>query len=386
VVTAVVFTACDDSVNSLFDEDAVFGPQPVVQSMSPADGWLAGVDEVVISGQHFGTNPDQVFVFFDGQKALVNQVSDTELRVRPPVVVGEDLPVQISTLSSDKYSEIVPYTLSAAYQRVELRAGSTRPFGVTTDPDGNIFMYAEEDGASVGVLRRDVDTGEYSVYASVPRFNWRTLRYGSDGSLYLIRPVVRAIFRIPPGGGALGARFVAPNGNAFASMDFDPNGNAWAVGSPTNIFRFDVETAAGQAFEVPGNWRGVRYYNNNLYVVGNVEQNEVVWRIPINANNELETPVELLNYEDGGSLQSIQIADDGEIFVALSQSPGFIRFFEGESVQPLYPGVLDFNYVDAFWASGTEILVTMDATPSLEEERTLRTVNVLKDPSPYYGF
>ena len=61
-------------------------------------------------------------------------------------------------------------------------------------------------------------------------------------------------------------------------------------------------------------------------------------------------------------------------------------FFEGESVQPLYPGVLDFNYVDAFWASGTEILVTMDATPSLEEERTLRTVNVLKDPSPYYGF
>ena len=69
--------------------------------MSPADGWLAGVDEVVIRANISGTNPDQVFVFFDGQKALVKQVSEPSFGVRPPVVVGEDLPVQISTLSSE---------------------------------------------------------------------------------------------------------------------------------------------------------------------------------------------------------------------------------------------------------------------------------------------
>ena len=121
-------------------------------------------------------------------------------------------------------------------------------------------------------MRRDVDTGEYSVYASVPRFNWRTLRYGSDGSLYLIRPVVRAIFRIPPGGGALGARFVAPMVTPLLPWISIPTGTHGLLDLLPTYSDLMLKTAAGQDLSrVPGNWRGVRYYNNNLYVVGNVE-------------------------------------------------------------------------------------------------------------------
>ena len=67
-----------------------------------------------------------------------------------------------------------------------------------------------------------------------------------------------------------------------------------------------------------------------------------------------------------GHYKSIQIADDGEIFVALSQSPGFIRIFEGEKCSaalfflPVY-WILTMSTLSG--ASGTEILVTMDATP-----------------------
>lgn len=108
---ATGMVSCKDG-NSVFDPNyEPSRPNPVVTDISPAGGYLAGVDSVIVTGENFATDPDSVTINFGGFPGIVKSATPTRLVVRPGTKHGEDLSVRVSVRGAELFSDNYPYTL-----------------------------------------------------------------------------------------------------------------------------------------------------------------------------------------------------------------------------------------------------------------------------------
>ena len=218
--------ACDTGpAESLYDPDFEGAPDPVVTGIEPSGSALAGVSEIVIRGENFGSDPDAVRVYFGDTRAELLEASPTQLRVRAPNLTPGTVNIRVSVVGALDLSNPMPYALEAAVADFGDIKTFEEPFGIASDAAGNLYVSLFSTNVSAGI-KRITPEGERSDYISTT-FKWEDLAFGPDGGLYGVRGV-RAAFRFPPGGGPQETWAVIPDNSArLTAIDFDADGHAW---------------------------------------------------------------------------------------------------------------------------------------------------------------
>ena len=302
LVLLLVMTGCTGESTSLFDPDyQPERPDPSISVIEPQDGWLAGVEGVVIRGENFSEEADENRVYFDGIPGTVLSSSSSEINVRPAQVTGDDVEVKLTVRGAINFSNSMSYNLDQPVFQAPGSIANDNVLGVATDADGNIFFSYQEGGVPRGIRFWDTDAETTERYLP-SQFNWSSLKIGPDGLVYGARNIF-GIYRETPGGTIDNNPFaIGTSGEAYVDMDFDPDHNLWAVGNNENIFRINIDTGDVVPFPFEGNLRAVKYYDGKLYMGGRFDDGTEegsleIWTLDV-ANGEVSNPQQYLNISE----------------------------------------------------------------------------------------
>ena len=392
ILLAVLTTgliSCKDG-NSVFDPDyEPTRPNPVVTNISPQGGYLAGVDSVIVTGENFATDPDSLTVNFGGSAGVVKRASKTELVVRPGTIWGEDLNVRVSVRGAEFFSDSYSYTLFQPFGFYPGVDGNSNPnTPVAVDAQNNVYAILNTGGiirytriSPDGTITEDnaryqgeLD-GNDNPYPSdsTMRFNsYSALQVGPNGDLFMAQQSLRAIFVKTFGDDIRESVWAASSTNALKIRDmvFDNNGFLWVVGIDSDeIHRFAVSNRAEAKTSFPGQLLSVAFYanNNELYVGGEIEGSQKVWKFTIDGGGNL-TQGEL--YFDFGQYYEGEVSDmifasNGELLITTGAAdeniskPSIVRVFPDGSHEAMYEGMLKPGASSITWRDDNIAVVTV---------------------------
>lgn len=379
VLAVLALAGCNEEPPaSLYSENYVSRPQPVVTALNPPASALAGVTTVTITGTNFSPTLAENQVFFDATPAAILTASATQLTVRAPNLVKDTVQVRVSVFKSDKYSEARQYRLLAAVSDFGGLAKTDEPYAVTADAQGNVYVSISASG--VKKITPDGVKSDYASHAAGVT-KWSAMKIGPGGVLYSAR-ILRVIYQTPAGGGA---PVIWVTGSAIGNiydMDFDAQGNVWAGGNNTSVYRVKQDKSI-KAFPFTCNARSMRVFNGHLYVGGKVDTMEGVWRAPIISADSLGAFELYYNFSasySGFVVNAVTFAADGDMYIGTDAPPAVVIVHPNKSAEPLYPGLFSPITLLFTWGTGDDMyLVRSINTPQLIK------ATMLKPGAPYYG-
>ena len=392
---------CKYDAPSLFDPGTA--PQPIVDSLSPAGGALAGIDTIRVYGKNFSANPADDGVYFNA--TLVNntgiiQASTTMLTLKAPAISGDTIFVRVFVIGAVDFSPTVRYSMKAAIDSLTVFASGEGGYGLSLGSDGNLYASLSNANLSVkdeGIFRINADgtiqTPAYILPTTSPvNQQWPAFKFGPSNAAYAVKGS-RAVYKLVPGqsnpGGTPWAVF--PSG-AINDLDFDPGHNLWMGGSglktgadTTNIVMATL-TPTTQTYHFPGTVRSVRYFDGYLYFAATVEGVSQVWRASVSGTT-LGTPEVYFDASTAYSgavptIYAIAFSAGGDMYVGLD-GPDYLIIVHANGVidkpYSLYvsSGVL-YSACKAFAWVGTTLYATT-ATG------TLLRIATGQQSAPYYG-
>ena len=390
IALILAFAGCDGESSSLYDPNyEPDRPDPSISLIEPEDGWLAGVDEVVIRGENFSETADENRVYFDGVPGIVNSSTGTEIRVRPAQVVGNDIEVKLTVRDAINFSNSLDYDLAQAVSPAPGSIANDNVLAVATDAAGDIFFSYQEGGVPRGIRRWDTENETTEQYIA-SQFDWTALKVGPDGLLYGARNIF-GIYRETLAGTIDNNPFAIGNsGEAYIDIDFDPDHNLWAVGNNANIFKIDIATGGVERFPFDANLRAVRYYDGKLYLGGRFDDGSEtgsleIWTMDVN-NGQVSNPQEFIKLSDvttiNFSLFSLTFDSDGTLFIGADTGTGIYTWNDEDGFNELYPGLIQPSGFSFAW---TENFLITSATNVDEDTRYALKVDVRREGAPYYG-
>ena len=391
---SLVAVSCKDS-DSVFDPDFEFAPDPVITSIEPVEGYLAGIDSITIIGENFGSSVDEVTVDFDGTPGIVLSASPTRLGIRPAPVVGENVGVKVSARNAVNFSNVVSYKLDEAIFPIFGYTQAENSSAITVNKDGDIvFGLLNASGISQGIKRwRSDDTVEDYLPS---QNNWLSLKFGPDDSIYgvfnnfgVYRELNGSIDTNP---------FAVGNGDErFRSIDFGKNDFLWVVGDNENIARVNVSDGSITRFPFTANLRAVRYYDDKLYVAGvftaDTVQTQEIWSIDVSSSDELTNPVQLYSSGNEMSEEDIQFLDitfdiDGQMYLGTNTGSGVYTWSQEKGLNEFYPGLISatgfsLSWLDSFLVASIRNLDEDTRKPKGTRHPT--KIDIRKQGAPYLG-
>jgi len=371
LVAGLLLAACDtDPASSLFDPNYQALPSPVITSISPAappEIVLAGIDEIVITGENFSADLSNNFVYFNAERGTVIEASPTRLRVRVPNLPQANLEIRVMVLGAMEFSNTVPYALSPAVVPFGTIQPTESVFGMTSDRDGNLYLslFAE---TPQGVKRFSRDGTREDYFAT---FSWTDLDIGPDGLLYGVRPA-QAVFRLPQGGAAQPLA-VLPSVARPSVLTFGDAGEVWAWSTHTTglqvLFRVGPDQSITE-YPMPGTVRDMVVFDGFLYIAITQSNVSRVMRHAIQAGGQLGAAEEYANLSSALNVEgrSLAFAVDGTLFVgtqsliAETAHDPMVIVAPDRSVEVLYPGILrpaasnvSVSILSLAWDGGTGI-------------------------------
>lgn len=387
---AAIIAGCTSESASLFDPDySPERPDPSISQIQPEEGWLAGVDEVIITGENFSDVPDENRVYFDGIPGIIHSATPNELRVRPSRVVGENVPVKLTVRYAINWSNIEEYRLDQAVFQAPGSISNDNVLGIASDAEGDIYFSFQEGGIARGIRKWNTVEGTTEIYMP-SQFNWNSLKIGPDGLVYGARNIF-GIYRETPQGTIDNNPFaVGSSGETYIDMDFDEDGYLWTVGNNPNIFRIDINDGSVTRFPFEANLRAVRYYQGKLYMGGRIpdgsdEGSLEIWTMDI-SNGQASNPQRYLNISDISDIDfnmlAITFDAEGRIYMGANTGTGIYTWSEEEGFNEFYPGLIEPNGYSFGWNG--EFLIA-SATNREEETRYALKIDVRREGAPYYG-
>lgn len=361
--------ACKDG-NSVYDPEKEFETDPVIESIIPEDGYLAGIDSVIINGQNFSDDPEEVIVDFGGSPGAIRSISENRIVVRTGLTTGENVPVKVAVRGAEYFSNIFNYKVDPAVYNHPGLSDKYRPVSAMA-VDSEESIHGILNIQSVTEFYKITKSGDISVYADRTRFsNYTGAQFGPDGGLYLISPESpnAAIFRMPPGGNAPGSQegvWAFPpfnEGANFYNLTFDDNGYIWVVGNNENIYRYTFSNKNLKRFPFEARLRTAFVYENELYVAGNLpgSTDQMIWKFDIASNGDLGDAQVVLNYSASGTgtIRDITFDNGGTMYLGIVNGEyGIVGFnLESEKLKPLYPFVVGGNYYTLTWDEDGNII------------------------------
>lgn len=374
--------SCNDEI-SVYDPDyEPSQPNPVITNISPAGGYLAGVDSVIVTGENFATDADSILIDFGGSPGVFKSLSKTELIVRPGTNFGKNLPVKIAVRGAEFFSDTVQYTLFQPFGIYPGLTDSDSPTSpIAIDGQDNIYTIINSNGviryskiSPDGIVEIDEvkfpgearpnpkDLRPYPTDSTMRFTAYSDMEVGPGGVLIMSQQNIRAIFQKTFGDNVRETLWKASSSNSFKIRDmvFDNNGFLWVVGFDSdNIHRFTVSDKSENTFPFTGDLSSVAFHSvtNELFVGGEINGVQQVWKFSIDGSGNLGTG-ELYfdfgaNYE--GTVSSMVLASSGELLITTGiqvegvEKPSIVRVFSDGKHQELYPEMIKPGSYSITW-------------------------------------
>jgi hypothetical protein len=397
----VCFTDCEDPdyPASLWDEDATASPNPIIASVEPEEGTLAGAGLVTITGEGFSAILDNNLVFFGGERGTMRSASTTQLVVQAPDNPGDSLMIQVAVLGAWGIAEYDGYRLEVAavnyggFEKTEDKNPDDAS-GLAVDTDENLYV-----ALTTKEIMKVTTVGEKTVYATTTVLRFNALRFGPDGYLYGVAGRT-TIYRAPPGGG---------NVVSFASMsqrvygiDFDDSGYLYAGGKGAVLYRLASDGTSTEVayYPVDVELSVVRIFNGYVYAGGTYKGADTsavqagIWRSEIIAGLDTLGATELVfNWGEfvglyGAEIQDITFAEDGDMYIATDKDIGIYvlspPYSEGIPEQ-LYPAVEDLAAPISVMSWGNGRYMYVNHPSDDDEKASIKRLLFTKNGAPYYG-
>jgi hypothetical protein len=371
----------------LYDPNSVYNPDPVITAIEPPDSALAGIVTIKLTGQNFSPVLENNFVHFGKTKATVLEASETQLVVQSPNTVVAATMVKASVLGAISFSNLMPYKLIRG-------VGEYGGFGDFDDPyilecDRNENLYVALGGKKVVKIlpdetRADFGTTTFSLFSS--------MKFGPDGYLYIGR-VIKALYRIPPGGGAA-VKWISTPGQVY-DFDFVANGMMYTGGKGDSLYLIKPDGSALGVADYPNTYvKAVRVYDGYVYVGGkdNTANQQYIWRNQILTENRVAAK-ELYfdwgaNIDLNSEILSMTFSQNGDLYVGTDSLAAAAMYVvhPDQTFEPLYPTVLtstSSSFYSLSWGNGS-FLYAVRRSGRMKQTRVIK-INMLKEGAPYYG-
>ncbi|MEW5799606.1 MAG: IPT/TIG domain-containing protein [Bacteroidota bacterium] len=404
----ILLTGCTiDEPPEVWNPSAPTSPDPVITSVSPVSGGFAEVTEIHITGKNFSDTDSLNVVYFDNVKATLISATTTELIVKAPKLIGNNVTIKVAVAGSILLAKYGPYKLSSLTVEYGGILNVDEVYSFAIDGSENLYAQFKESGTSVKIFKIDTN-GTKTEYASAGVAKFSDIKMGPGGYLYCQRTSNVELYRIPPGGGSISVFHTLANGFRGRFFDFDSAGNMYfgggtqagmAVYSPSSSSS-RVLVPSLSAFEI----RSVRVFNGFVYFLGyrSTLKRSGIYRLPItSATGDLGTldtvftisaatvPGWIDTTSQPNQALAIAIAEDGDIYLG-SDNKNPIHIIRQGSATALYPGVLEAPAGQIMWGNGEFLYINRYATNStsptvIPEKRRIIKMFAGKKGAPEYG-
>jgi len=383
--TVILIWGCKETPqSSLFNPETYeesYKDIPVITQIAPAESSLSGVGTVTLTGVHF--TPQQPYnvnnqVIFGNVIATILEMSESEITVATPLIVGETIPVKVWSKGASPFSDPYNYRLKPSVQLFGAIQDQDLFGGIAADPQENVYLSIQGQFEN-GIFKIAPD-GQTSRIAQTSYLRNSGLVYGPDNALYgtvssgRINKVVK--FDLASGSESDIAN-VSPA--VPKDLDFDSNQNLWITarqtardpfpcdiikvtpdGAKTTMATFDVFL---QTVRVVATGNGTYLYTGgydesivNGQSVINVQK---IWRNEILGDGTLgqaEEVVDMLAQPLLADLhlRMITFSQSGIMYIATDGSPDAVFTYNMDSgeVAVWYPGLISPEIYDFVWGNG----------------------------------
>jgi hypothetical protein len=381
----------EDPPTSLYDLPRQNLPQPVISSISPTSGALAGVTQITLTGTNFSSVKENNLVYFDATPAKIMQASATQLVVTAANVVKDTIAVRVAVFGAELFSPPVTYKLQAAVEEFGKVQSFEEPWASATDAAGNLYvsMISNSLGAGIKKFAPDGTRTDFAPAAGITKFSG--MRVGPSGDIYAVR-IIRAIYLIPAAGGSP-APWMQITGATLYDLDFDQDGNIWTGGTGNgNIYRVKPDKSF-KAFPFNGDLRTIRFFGGYLYVGGmtSPDSSEKVVRFRYITADSIGPAEEYLNLSTstfkGRYIYAMNFAADGDLFLGTDGATPLLCVTPAKTIEVFYPDVLGPTIHLMPWGTGTTMYAIqgLGSVGSVGSSKKILRLNMQKNGAPYYG-
>lgn len=380
----VVLIGCEaDNPASIFDESVKGLAVPQITSISPADSTLAGIGEIIITGNGFSTVPEENYVYFNKERVPVTEASTTQLKMKSPVTAMNPLIIKVANQGAFNFSNQINYKLLEVFWEWGTFDEYDEIYGLDLDKNDN--LYVAGNGVIDKVSPEGVRTKKWGTMA-FPRAT--AIKIGPGGVVYLARNS-NTLNTIPATGGAA-VKWVNAPGKVY-DFDFSSSGAMYAGGKNNDLYRI-LPSGVGVAIAAYADIyiKAVRVFNGYVYVGGaeNSTGHHYIWRQQIISDDQLGEKEVVFDWsgtiDPTSEVLAITFSADGDMYVGTNAPEAIIIVHPDGSYEELYPGVIFPESYAISWGNGSYLYINRRNDVDLTQRRVIK-LNVQKPGAPYYG-
>lgn len=389
----------NDVPDSVYDEDEMGLPAPVITDVNPKGKVYAGVTEVTITGENFDPDSGKCFVYFGGEAGEILSQTETQIVAIPPLVSGDTLEVKVSKLGAYAFGVYKPYTIKLAAIEYGGADANLDVGGMACDLNENLYFVANGEKT---IYKVDPNSQEKEIYLAIDDFCY-SMKMGPDIVLYFA--IKKYLYTSPAGGGSYEKFNDTKTKNALSDFDFGENLNIYAAGKGV-IYMFTsdgsyTEQASYDDYLITS----LRVFDGFVYVAAYYTGYDTtvvqkgIWRNQINASDGALGAAELvfdwgqyvgpyganilaLTFNSVGDIYfSTEISSTGDaLYVLRSNGTGD---YSAVVPEPLYYRVLKPQYNNLCWGNGMYLYANYKGSDAADQ-RIIR-ITIEEDTAPYYG-
>mgnify|MGYP001238075772 FL=1 len=390
---SIFILSCEepDAPDSVWDENDQGGSTPIVSSVEPSQGAFAGIDTVMITGQHFSDNISENLVYFNGMLGNVVEATSTTIGVVPPNLVSDSVQISVAVQGAfvfGKYENV--YTLRAAVIEYGPFDQFTDIYSLDLDRQENLVVSLN---ATPDAQFWIVDTNQDSSVWSSSLAKASGMKMGPTGSIYFVN-YQRFLYKDEQGTDKENTEiFKRLNGNA-TDLDFDENGNLYVGGTGSTIDLVDIYNEGGLTDGVSEAKNldtldiiSLKVFNNFLYVLTTtVSSDQAIYKIPILDNSgtlgELELAFDWSSYTNKEAFAlCFALSESGDILVGSDWTSQPLTIIQNGFASGFYSSVLTAPIVYMAWGSG-DYLYVINKT---EETNRVQKIDTRMKGTDYFG-
>jgi len=370
-IFGIILMGCETKNPSpVFNENASYADDPVVQSINPPDSAIAGVDLVTINGQNFADSVDANTVYFNSVEASVVSATPTQLVVslpHVPEIAGDSVEVLVDVDGSLQFAKY-KYNVRMAVKPLVTDLGPQDELhGIALDVQNNIFAVT-----GIDLIKEYDSAGLFlNVYSWMSTIVNENMIYAPEGRLYTGGKLGRTFFifaiTFSPDT-SYSTNLVNVSSNPI-DYDFDPNGTLWAA-LPTKVIKVtgtatDNPTSTDLASYSGMSLLSLRYYDGQLYLLASDGGQLGVWVSDTTSGNVTQLADLSGLSSENFKAYDMELDNQGGIFVStnLDTPLQYITPVE-RTVKPYYAGLFPTSPMKALiWKNGGHYLLATATDP-----------------------
>ena len=393
LVFFIFFFSCEepDAPDSIWDGNDQGGTTPIVSGVEPPQGAFAGIDTIMITGQHFSPDVSENLVYFNGMLGNVVSATSILISVVPPNLVSDSVQISVAVQGAfvfGKYENL--YTLRAAVVEYGPFDQFTDIYSLDLDRQENLIVSLN---ATPDAQFWIVDTDQDSAVWSSSLAKASGMKMGPSGSIYFVN-YQRFLYRDEQGTAKENTEiFKRLNGNA-TDLDFDENGNLFLGGTGSTIDLVDIYNDGGLTDGVSEAKNldtldiiSLKVYDNFLYVLTTtVTSDQSIYKMPILDNSgalgDLELVFDWSDYTNKEALAlCFALSEAGDILVGSDWASQPLTIIQNGFASGFYSSILTAPIVYMAWGNENYLYVINKT----DETNRVQKIDTRIDGADYFG-